>query len=99
MLEPVAVIHADPGEEPDILSDDEEQVTLHRYDAFANSSFSFHDEMGVIDVQGIIQDGGFRFTGAVDLEGEELDDRDPFIRRRRNSKSRNAFFIRKLSCA
>lgn len=67
--EPIAVIHADQGEEPDILSDDED----------------FHDEMGVIDVQGIIQDGGFRFTGAVDLEGEELDDRDPFIRRRRNT--------------
>ncbi|KAG1775444.1 hypothetical protein EV702DRAFT_1280045 [Suillus placidus] len=83
--EPVAVIHADQGEEPDILSDDEEQVTLQRYDAIAHSAFSFHDEMGVIDVQGIIQDGGFRFTGAVDLEGEELDDRDPFIRRRRNT--------------
>lgn len=67
--EPVAVIHADQGEEPDILSDDED----------------FHDEMGVINVQGIIQDGGFRFTGAVNLEGEELDDRDPFIRRRRNT--------------
>lgn len=67
--EPVAVIHADQGEEPDILSDDED----------------FHDEMGVIDVQGIIQDGGFRFTGAVDLDGEELDGRDPFIRRRRNT--------------
>ncbi|KAG1732222.1 uncharacterized protein EDB91DRAFT_677858 [Suillus paluster] len=67
--EPVAVIHADQGEEPDILSDDED----------------FHDEMGVIDVQGVIQDGGFRFTDAVDLEGGELDGRDPFIRRRRNT--------------
>ncbi|KAG1839040.1 hypothetical protein DFJ58DRAFT_860626 [Suillus subalutaceus] len=83
--EPVAVIHADQGEEPDILSDDEEQVTLHRYDAVAHPSFSFHDEMGVIGVQGIIQDGGFRFTGAVDLEGEESDGRDPFVRRRRNT--------------
>jgi E3 ubiquitin-protein ligase HUWE1 len=92
LVEPVAVIHADQGEEPDILSDDEEQVTLHHYNTVTHPSFSFHDEMGVIDVQGIIQDGGFRFTGAVDLEGEELDDRDPFIRRRRNSKSRNTFF-------
>jgi E3 ubiquitin-protein ligase HUWE1 len=93
LVEPIAVIHADQGEEPDILSDDEEQVALHRSDAIAHPLFSFHDEMGVIDVQGIIQDGGFRFTGAVDLEGEELDDRDPFIRRRRNSKSKNTSFF------
>jgi len=29
LIEPVTVIHADQGEEPDILSDDEEQVNLH----------------------------------------------------------------------
>lgn len=84
--EPVTVIHADQGEEPEILSDDEEQVNLHLCITGPHMSFRFQDEMGVGDVP----DVGFRFTDAVELEGGELDGRDgnPFIRRR-NSKSRS----------
>ena len=92
MIEPVTVIHTEQGEDPDVLSDDEEQVTLHRYVTVPHPSFSFQDEMGVIDVRDVVPDGGFRFTDAVDLEDGELDGRDgnPFIRRR-NSKLWSTF--------
>jgi E3 ubiquitin-protein ligase HUWE1 len=92
LIESVAVIHADQGDEPDILSDDEEQVNLHRFGTVPYMIFRFQDEMGIIDGRGVVPDVGFRFTDAVELEGGELDGRDgdPFIRRR-NSKSLSTY--------
>ncbi|OJA08666.1 hypothetical protein AZE42_01166 [Rhizopogon vesiculosus] len=89
--EPVTVIHADQGEEPDdILSDDDEQVNLHSFRTVSYMSFRFQDEMGISDGRDVVPDMGFRFTDAVELEGGELDG-NPFIRRRNTGEDVQVF--------